>query len=50
VARPHAPRDVLPVARTGSGYGLLRFLITLLYGVAFVATLLWFAAMVVVAS
>lgn len=42
-----APRDVLPAVRTGSGYGLLRFLITLLHGIAFVAAMLWFAAMLV---
>lgn len=47
MSRYSAPRDVLPAVRTGSGYGLLRFLITLLHGVAFVATMLWFAAMVV---
>jgi hypothetical protein len=47
VTRFSAPRDVLPAVRTGSGYGLLRFLITLLHGVAFVAALLWFAAMLI---
>jgi hypothetical protein len=46
VSRYLAPRDVLPAVRTGSGYGVLRFLITLLHGVAFVVALLWFAAMV----